>query len=95
MPLAPNETRDPDAVPIPCEADGCDTVKPRGQMYSIKLTYMLPGAGIPAFECGAGQHYGCTPEHAESAAAACLSEHMRVTQRKFQQQPPAAIVATE
>lgn len=85
MPLAPNEPRDPDAEPTPCEASECSVVQPRGQMYSVKLTYAMPGQGIAPFECGAIQHFGCSPEHAESAAIACLRQHLKPTQRKLAQ----------
>lgn len=68
--------QDPSAIPVKCEAPGCATVKPLGQMFSLLIWYPMPGPGKAPYMCAHEQHYGCSHEHARAAVLACLDSHI-------------------
>ena len=67
---------DPSAVPIQCEAPGCLSVAPLGNMYSMAIIYRMPGPGKAPYQCPNEQHYGCTHDHAVLAMLGCLRAHI-------------------
>lgn len=50
--------------------------------YSIAAMWAVTGfhEGVSGYQCAAGQHWGCTPEHAMQAHMNCLQhdEHLSV-----------------
>jgi hypothetical protein len=48
-------------------------------VVSYGLVMRLPGKNptIPAFQCSAEQHFGCTEEHAWQAVVQCRNEHLK------------------
>ena len=71
--LGPPVASDPSQAPTSCAI--CGVVQPLARMYLIKVIYSQPVV-TGAFECPGDAHPGCTSEHAQQAAAACITEHL-------------------
>lgn len=70
---------DPDAELISCAI--CGAKIPRGDSYSIQMTFATNGPGFVSPsgrnpQCDEEQHFGCSEAHAVQAAHACLDEHL-------------------
>lgn len=63
---------DPSAIEVFCDAPGCSTKKPLGEMCSMAIVYRMPGPGTSPYQCPLEQHYGCCHEHAMLAMLVCL-----------------------
>ncbi len=74
---------DADNCPVWCDAPGCNAVVPLCRAYSPAVVVIrYAGQGVQALGCNdpssdSGQHFGCSPEHAEAAMLYCWQTHIK------------------
>ncbi len=92
---------DPSRVPVTCQAEGCETERPLGEMFSFISCLATTGPAhpetgvqVPTLQCGDEQHYGCSWECATKALNHCVENHLRPWHAELHQSAKAQIAET-
>jgi hypothetical protein len=71
----------PQAQPEPirtCDLVGCNVSRISSQMINFTMFIGSPGHPMEgAFQCGEGEHWGCSIDHVVQIGHACLDEHVQ------------------